>query len=92
MRKARGLAQRRLSGKKPMLPLINRVVERRFVLVGIHGRFTCRMHDPGEFMEGLQQRHTQWHNRTHSRANRLWEKRFRSVIVEDAVATRTMAA
>ena len=63
------------------------------VLVGrIHGRFTYRMHDLGEFMKGLLQRYTQWHNRTHSRTGRLWEDRFKSVIVEDGVAAKTMAA
>ncbi len=63
------------------------------VLVGrIHERFTYRMHDLGEFMKGLLQRYTQWHNRTHSRTGRLWEDRFKSVIVEDGVAAKTMAA
>ena len=63
------------------------------VLVGrVHGRFTYRMHDLGEFMKGLLQRYTQWHNRRHSRTGRLWEDRFRSVIVEDGVAAKTMAA
>jgi putative transposase len=58
----------------------------------IHERFTYRMHDLGEFMKGLLQRYTQWHNRRHSRTGRLWEDRFKSVIVEDGVAARTMAA
>ena len=63
------------------------------VLVGrIHARFTYRMHDLGEFMKGLLQRYTQWHNRRHQRTGRLWEDRFKSVIVEDGVAARTMAA
>ena len=57
----------------------------------IHERFTYRMHDLGEFMKGLLQRYTQWHNRKHSRTGRLWEDRFKSVIVEDGVAARTMA-
>ncbi|MFZ9936494.1 MAG: transposase [Luteolibacter sp.] len=62
-------------------------------LVGrIHARFTYRMHDLGEFMKGLLQRYTQWHNRRHERTGRLWEDRFKSVIVEDGVAARTMAA
>jgi hypothetical protein len=60
------------------------------VLVGrIHGRFAYRMHDLGEFMKGLLQRFTQWFNRTHSRTGRLWEDRFKSVIVEDGVAAKT---
>ncbi len=59
---------------------------------GIHARFTYRMHDLGEFMKGLLQRYTQWHNRRHERTGRLWEDRFKSVIVEDGVAARAMAA
>jgi REP element-mobilizing transposase RayT len=63
------------------------------VLVGrIHERFTYRMHDLSEFMKGFMQRFTQWHNRTHKRKGHLWEDRFRSVIVEDGVAAKTMAA
>ena len=58
----------------------------------IHGRFTYRMHDLSEFMKGFMQRYTQWHNRTHQRTGRLWEDRFKSVIVEDGVACKTMAA
>ena len=62
------------------------------VVTRVHARFTYRMHDLGEFMKGLLQRYTQWHNRTHARTGRLWEDRFKSVIVEDGVAARTMAA
>ena len=63
------------------------------VLVGrIHERFTYRMQDLGEFMKGLLQRYTQWHNRRHARTGRLWEDRFKSVIVEDGLAAKTMAA
>ncbi len=58
----------------------------------IHKRFTYRMQDLGEFMKGLLQRFTQWFNRSHSRSGTLWEDRFKSVIVEDGVAARTMAA
>jgi putative transposase len=38
------------------------------------------------------QRYTQWHNRTHKRSGHLWEDRFKSVIVEDGVAAKTIAA
>ncbi|MDP3849722.1 MAG: transposase [Luteolibacter sp.] len=63
------------------------------VLVGrIHERFTYRMHDLSEFMKGFMQRYTQWHNRTHERCGHLWEDRFKSVIVEDGVAAKTIAA
>jgi len=57
----------------------------------IHQRFTYRMHNLGEFMKGLLQRYTQWHNRTHSRTGRLWEDRFKSLFVEDGVAAKTIA-
>jgi putative transposase len=63
------------------------------VLVGrVHSRFTYRMHDLSQFMKGFMQRYTQWHNRTHKRSGHLWEDRFKSVIVEDGVAAKTMAA
>ncbi len=58
----------------------------------IHARFTYRMHDLSQFMKTFTQRYTQWHNRTHRRTGRLWEDRFKSVIVEDGAACRTMAA
>ncbi|MGD9418604.1 MAG: transposase, partial [Verrucomicrobiota bacterium JB025] len=58
----------------------------------IHERFTYRMHDLSEFMKGFLQRYTPWHNRRHGRKGTLWEDRFKSVIVEDGVAARTMAA
>ncbi|MEX1047884.1 MAG: chemotaxis protein CheW, partial [Akkermansiaceae bacterium] len=44
------------------------------------------------FMKGLLIRFTRWFNRTHSRTGTLWEERFKSVIVESAVAARTIAA
>ncbi len=58
----------------------------------IHKRFTYRMQDLGEFMKGLLQRFSQWFNRVHSRSGTLWEDRFKSVIVEDGVAARTISA
>ena len=58
----------------------------------IHTRFTYRMHDLSEFMKGLLIRFTRWFNREHSRKGTLWEERFKSVIVENGVAARTMAA
>ncbi|MEO7098611.1 MAG: transposase [Luteolibacter sp.] len=61
-------------------------------LAAIHKRFTYRMQDLGEFMKGLLQRFTQWFNRTHSRTGRLWEDRFKSLIVEDGVAAKTISA
>ena len=61
-------------------------------VAAIHKRFTYRMYDLGEFMKGLLQRYTQWHNRAHSRTGRLWEDRFKSLIVEGGVAAKTIAA
>ena len=58
----------------------------------IHARYEYRMHDLSEFMKGLLQRFTQWFNRTRERTGNLWEDTFRSVIVEDGVAARAMAA
>jgi putative transposase len=58
----------------------------------IHARFTYRMHDLGQFMKALLQRFSQWFNRTHNRSGTLWEDRYKSVIVEDGVAAKTMAA
>ena len=58
----------------------------------IHARFTRRMHDLSRFMEGLLQRFTRWFNRTHQRSGNLWEDAFKSVIVEDGVAAKTIAA
>jgi|LakMenE01Jun11ns_1017448.scaffolds.fasta_scaffold9900404_2 putative transposase len=58
----------------------------------IHERFTYRMHDLSEFMKTLLQRFTHWHNREHERTGNLWEEKFKSVVVEDGVASRTIAA
>ena len=58
----------------------------------LHERFTYRMHSLSEFMKGFVQRFTQWFNRKHERSGGLWEDVFKSVLVEDGVASRTMAA
>ena len=58
----------------------------------IVGQYSYRMHDLSEFMKALLQRFSHWFNRTHGRTGRLWEQRFKSVLVEDGVAARTMAA
>jgi REP element-mobilizing transposase RayT len=69
-----------------------RKTENQRLVEEIHGRFTYRMHDLSEFMKTLLQRFTRWFNRTHHRSGTLWEERYKSVIVEDGVAARTMAA
>ena len=35
---------------------------------------------------------SRWFNTTHQRTGTLWEGRFKSVLVEEGVASRTMAA
>ena len=61
-------------------------------VAAIHGRYIYRMHDLSEFMKTLMQRFTQWFNRTHGRTGNLWEDAFKSVIVEDGAAAKTIAA
>ena len=51
-----------------------------------------RMWDLSQFMKTLKQRFARWHNREHGRKGTLWEERFRSVLVEDGHAARTIAA
>jgi len=58
----------------------------------LHESITYRMHDLGEFMKALLQRFSRWHNAQHGRTGTLWESRFKSVLVEDGMASRTMAA
>jgi putative transposase len=58
----------------------------------LHERYSYRMHDLSEYMKGFMQRFTQWFNRKHGRSGGLWEDAFKSVLVEDGVASRTMAA
>ena len=58
----------------------------------IHARYTYRKHDLSEFMKGLMQRFTHWFNGRHQRSGTLWERAFKSVVVEDGEAARAMAA
>jgi hypothetical protein len=68
------------------------LAEEAVVVARIHSRFTYRMHDLSEFMKTLMQRFTKWFNRMHSRQGNLWEDVFKSVIVEDGAAAKTVAA
>ena len=54
--------------------------------------YTYRMQDLSEFMKVLLQRFSHWFNKAHDRTGRLWEQRFKSVMVESGVASRTIAA
>jgi REP element-mobilizing transposase RayT len=58
----------------------------------LHASITYRMHDLGEFMKALLQRFSRWFNATHERTGTLWESRFKSVLVEEGIAAKTMAA
>lgn len=55
-------------------------------------RFRERMHDISEFMKQIKQRFTCWYHRRHGTKGTLWQDRFKSVLVEDGAALRTMAA
>ena len=55
-------------------------------------KFTDRMADLSEFMKMLKWRFSCWFNKKHGRVGTLWESRFKSVLVQDGVAARTMAA
>lgn len=72
------LAEARISGEK--------------FAADIHARYTYRMHSLSEFMKTLLQKFTQWYNRVNARKGHLWEDTFKSVIVEDGVAAKTIAA
>jgi REP element-mobilizing transposase RayT len=58
----------------------------------IHERYTYRMHDLGEFMKVLLLRFSRWFNTKHKRTGALWESRFKSVLVEEGEAAKTIAA
>jgi len=44
------------------------------------------------FMKELKERFSRWFNKRHGRRGTLWQERYRSVLVEDGEALRTMAA
>lgn len=54
--------------------------------------YLVRMHDISEFMKQVKQRFSCWYNRRNGRLGTLWDRRFKSVLVEDGAALRTMAA
>ena len=87
-----------ISGDYPGVADLTKAERARNVRLGeealeaIHVRYSYRMHSLSEFFKGMLQRFTCWFNREHGRRGVLWESRFRSVIVEDGLAARTMAA
>lgn len=55
-------------------------------------RSLARMFSLTDFIKSLKQRFTQYYNRRHDRDGVLWERRYTSVIIEDAArALRTVA-
>ncbi|NCD34344.1 MAG: hypothetical protein EOL87_13140 [Spartobacteria bacterium] len=55
-------------------------------------RYRRRMHDISEFMKQIKQRFVSWYHRRHETCGTIWQDRFKSVLVEDGAALRTMAA
>lgn len=51
-----------------------------------------RMGDLSKFMQLLKQRFSIWYNKTHGRYGALWSSRFKSVLLEDSVATLKVVA
>ena len=67
-------------------------VEGRQAYLKLRESYTKRMWDLGLFMKTLKQRFSSWYNKKHSRRGTLWEARYKSVLVENGYAARTMAA
>ena len=89
--RARFIAPWKDSTEKPVIyHCVSRVVDRRFAF-GKEDKEQLRTY-MRMYMKGLLQRFTQWYNRKHGRSGGLWEDAFKSVLVEDGVASRTMAA
>ncbi len=69
-----------------------REIGNEVLIAEIHARYSYRMHDLSQFMKSLLQRFSSWFNRSRNRSGVLWEQRYKSVIVEDGAAARTIAA
>ncbi len=59
---------------------------------GLLERFRERLCDLPHFVKELKERFSRWFNKHHGRRGTLWMERFKSVLVEDGDALRTMAA
>ena len=70
----------------------SRTPEGREAYQNLRETYTSRMWDMGLFMKTLKQRFTSWYNKKHGRRGTLWEARYKSVLVENGLAARTMAA
>jgi len=51
----------------------------------------ARMGDLSRYVKEVKERFTRWYNKRHGRRGTLWMDRFKSVLVEDGEALRTMA-
>ena len=58
---------------------------------GILEAFRKRFCDLSAFVKELKERFSRWYNKQHERRGTLWMERFKSVLVEDGEALRTMA-
>ena len=56
------------------------------------GEFTRRFCDLAIFGKELKERFTRWYNKRHERKGTLWMAPFKSVLVQDGCALKTMAA
>ncbi len=66
-----------------LIPILTPGLAGQHLLRDYRMRFIRRMHDLSEFMKTLLSRFTRWFNRRHQRVGRLWETRFKSVLIED---------
>ena len=55
-------------------------------------QFRERFCDLSVYMKEVKERFTRWFNKKHGRAGTLWQGRFKSVLVEDGDALRTMSS
>ncbi len=66
-----------------MIPVLTPGLAGQQLLRAYRKRFSDRMHDLSAFMKTLLQRFSTWFNRRHDRVGRVWESRFRSLVIED---------
>jgi len=55
-------------------------------------KYKRRFCDLSRYVKEVKERFTRWYNRKHQRVGTLWSGRFKSVLVENGEALRTMAA
>lgn len=55
-------------------------------------QFRNRFCDLSNYVKEVKERFSRWFNKKHGRTGTLWQGRFRSVLVEDGEALRTMSA